>query len=274
MEGAKTLYWEAQESGFCGVHCINSLLQGAYFTEVNLSEIALEMDAAEKQLMMEMGTETRDFLKYMAQDSENVNQAGFFSIQVLEKALGIMGLQVAPLQVTSTTDPTTQEAIVCNLRNHWFAIRKLNGHWFNLNSLFKDGPQVISTFYLSAFLKQLLTENYSIFVVTGKFPTNSAKSLEGRGQWFPISTVVNRKRPSESKSSPNVMNRVVNFIAGSPSEDDDLARALELSKRVSPPPRDRYATSPMMRVREGQISPTRSEDEDLARAIALSKREQ
>jgi len=146
----------------------------------------------------------------MAQDSENVNQAGYFSIQVLEKALGIMGLKVAPLMITSTSDPTTQEAIVCNLQNHWFAIRKLNGHWFNLNSVSKEGPQVISTFYLSAYLKQLQTENYSIFVVTGTFPT-TAKTLDGRGQWFPISTIVNRKRASETKSSPspnNLMGRV------------------------------------------------------------------
>jgi len=238
--------------------------------------------------MMEMGTETRDFLKYMAQDSENVNQSGFFSIQVLEKALGIMGLQVAPLQITPTTDPTTQEAIVCNLQNHWFAIRKMNGHWFNLNSLNKEGPQLIGTFHLSAYLKQLQTENYSIFNVTGKFPT-TAKTLEGRGQWFPISTIVSRKRTSESKSAaPSVVDRVVNLFGSPSQEDSDLARALELSRRdqrASPwdgwtvargrGTRARDAGPSPLRIRfgEGQPSPTRSEEEDLARAIALSKRE-
>jgi hypothetical protein len=33
------LYWEPQESGFCGVHCVNNLLQGAYFTEIDLAQI-------------------------------------------------------------------------------------------------------------------------------------------------------------------------------------------------------------------------------------------
>lgn len=46
-----------------------------------------------------MGTETNDFLKYMAQDSENVNSGGNFSIQVLEKAMSIMNLKIAPFQV-------------------------------------------------------------------------------------------------------------------------------------------------------------------------------
>lgn len=46
------VYWEEQESGFCGVHCTNNLLQGPYFTEVDFSTIALEMDEAEKKLMM------------------------------------------------------------------------------------------------------------------------------------------------------------------------------------------------------------------------------
>lgn len=46
------VYWERQGvDSLCGVHCINSLLQGAifintgpYFDEIQLSEMALELD--------------------------------------------------------------------------------------------------------------------------------------------------------------------------------------------------------------------------------------
>jgi hypothetical protein len=262
------LYWEAQESGFCGVHCTNNLLQGAYFTEVDFSEIALKMDAAEKKLMMEEGTETREFLQYMAQDSENVNSAGNFSIQVLEKAISIMGLKIAPLMVTSTTDPTTQDAIVCNLASHWFSLRKVDGTWFNLNSLFKGGPQLISTFYLSAYLQQLQTEKYSIFVVSGKFP-QSASALGGRGKWFPTATIINRRtsvtRPSEGKQTRfnDAVNRMVNYVSG-PPVDRDLERALDQSRR------DNRAQS---RTQSRLNSPRVAEDADLARVLALSRRE-
>ena len=49
----------------CGVHCINALLQGPYFDEVTMSQIALQLDQQEKQLMSEAGVESKDFLKYM-----------------------------------------------------------------------------------------------------------------------------------------------------------------------------------------------------------------
>lgn len=34
----------------CGVHCINALLQGPYFDEVQLSQIAIQLDQEEKEL--------------------------------------------------------------------------------------------------------------------------------------------------------------------------------------------------------------------------------
>ncbi len=48
----KVVYWERQESGImtCGLHCLNTLLQGPYFDEVELSQIALQIDDTEKKL--------------------------------------------------------------------------------------------------------------------------------------------------------------------------------------------------------------------------------
>ena len=39
----------------CGVHCINALLQGPYFDEVTMSNIALSLDQKERDLMAEAG---------------------------------------------------------------------------------------------------------------------------------------------------------------------------------------------------------------------------
>ena len=41
------------------------------FNEITLSQIALDLDKKEKELMMEQGM-TKDFLKFMGEDSGNV----------------------------------------------------------------------------------------------------------------------------------------------------------------------------------------------------------
>lgn len=63
----------------CGVHCINSLLQGPYFDEIALSQIALKLDQEEKQLM--------GGARPSGGKSHNVANDGNFSIQVLSRAL-------------------------------------------------------------------------------------------------------------------------------------------------------------------------------------------
>ncbi|RZJ51324.1 MAG: hypothetical protein EOO19_00975 [Chryseobacterium sp.] len=37
---------------------------------------------------------------------------------------------------------------MCNSSAHWFTIRKINGKWYNLNSTNREGPEMISDFYL------------------------------------------------------------------------------------------------------------------------------
>lgn len=53
-----------KEAALCGVHCLNNLLQGPYFGATDLMEIALQLDAQERSLMAELGTETDDFQKF------------------------------------------------------------------------------------------------------------------------------------------------------------------------------------------------------------------
>ena len=49
----------------CGVHCINALLQGPYFDEVSMANIALQLDQKERDIMAEGGTAGDDYIKYI-----------------------------------------------------------------------------------------------------------------------------------------------------------------------------------------------------------------
>ena len=51
------VYHERQVAALCGQHCLNNLLQGPYFTEIDLAEIAQELDRKELALMMENGVD-------------------------------------------------------------------------------------------------------------------------------------------------------------------------------------------------------------------------
>lgn len=61
-----SLYHEKQVSLLCGVHALNTLLQGPYFSAPDLGAIAQEFDARERALMREAGVDSADFLRYMA----------------------------------------------------------------------------------------------------------------------------------------------------------------------------------------------------------------
>lgn len=63
---APLLYHEKQVSLLCGVHALNTLLQGPYFSAHDLADIAREFDERERQLMASAGVESADFLRYMA----------------------------------------------------------------------------------------------------------------------------------------------------------------------------------------------------------------
>jgi Ataxin-3 len=41
-----------------------------------------------------------------------------------------------------------KEGFICNSSAHWFAIRKIENVWYNLNSTNQIGPEIISDFYL------------------------------------------------------------------------------------------------------------------------------
>lgn len=193
MEGPSNgglLYHEVQESKLCAVHCVNTVLQGPFFSELDLAALASDLDQRERQVMLE-GSGTNVLGDFLAEDSYNVSMDGDFSIQVLEKALEVWDLQVIPLDSPiaepSKYDPELENAFICHLHDHWFCIRKVNGEWYNFNSLY-PAPEHLSKFYLSAYLDSLKGSGWSIFLVRGNFPKEcpipSSEASNSYGQWL------------------------------------------------------------------------------------------
>ncbi|XP_040189772.1 ataxin-3 [Rana temporaria] len=176
----EVIFHEKQEASLCAQHCLNNLLQGEYFSPVELSSIAMQLDEQERMRMAEGGLQSAEYRTFMQQPSGNMDDSGFFSIQVISDALRVWGLELilfnSPEYQILGIDPINERAFICNYKEHWFTVRKLGKQWFNLNSLL-TGPELISDTYLALFLAQLQQEGYSIFVVKGDLPDCEADQL-------------------------------------------------------------------------------------------------
>jgi len=75
-------------------------------------------------------------------------------------------------------DYTTKQGFLLHSADHWFAIRKVMGVWYDLNSLQKSHkPIKIKDFYLSAFLDSAVKQGYTIYVVHGKMSMGKESNL-------------------------------------------------------------------------------------------------
>ncbi|XP_066484588.1 ataxin-3 isoform X2 [Tiliqua scincoides] len=175
----EAIFHERQEGSLCAQHCLNNLLQGEYFSPVELSSIAQQLDEEERMRMAEGGVSSEEYRTFL-QPSGNMDDSGFFSIQVISNALKVWGLELilfnSPEYQRLGIDPINERSFICNYKEHWFTVRKLGKQWFNLNSLL-TGPELISDTYLALFLAQLQQEGYSIFVVKGDLPDCEADQL-------------------------------------------------------------------------------------------------
>ena len=135
--------------------CLNNLLQSHVYSAIDLGDIALLLDQQEATLTGGKSGEG---------ESANVDASGNFSVQVLRAAL----LQSHNIELVSwtgeagrqTVDPLQEDGFIVNRREHWFAIRKINGKWFNLNST-QELPEFISDFYVAASMAQLRDDGFT-----------------------------------------------------------------------------------------------------------------
>nr|XP_060476574.1 ataxin-3 isoform X2 [Panthera onca] len=222
----ESIFHEKQEGSLCAQHCLNNLLQGEYFSPVELSSIAHQLDEEERMRMAEGGVTSEDYRTFL---------------QVISNALKVWGLELilfnSPEYQRLRIDPINERSFICNYKEHWFTVRKLGKQWFNLNSLL-TGPELISDTYLALFLAQLQQEGYSIFVVKGDLPDCEADQL------LQMIRVQQMHRPKligeelaqlkEQRVQKTDLERVLEANDGSgmlDEDEEDLQRALALSRQ-------------------------------------------
>lgn len=223
------IFHEKQEGSLCAQHCLNAVLQGSYFTAIDLAELGRRLDESEQEHMAEAGYSSEEYKYFMKQPSSNYDDSGFFSIQVLQEALKVWNLELIPINSSepicqeARKDPRTQKAFVCNFKEHWFTIRHIGNQWFNLNSLLTS-PELLSETFLSLFLKQLQHEGYSIFVLSGDLPPCEADEVL---KLVPAVQSVKPKLLAEVKPGAG------DQATTSPDEfDEDLQKAIEESRHL------------------------------------------
>ncbi|XP_010877178.1 ataxin-3 [Esox lucius] len=239
----ESIFHEKQEGSLCAQHCLNNLLQGEYFTPVDLSSIAHQLDEEERMRMAEGGMGSEEYRTFLQQPSGNMDDSGFFSIQVISNALSVWGLELILFNSREyqrlMINPINEKAFICNYKEHWFTIRKLGQQWFNLNSLL-TGPELISDTYLALFLAQLQQEGYSIFVIRGNLPDCDAEQILG------IMKVQQQQRPkligedeAQSSSGMGRSSGQVSVLETVPGveeavmdeDEEELRKALALSRQ-------------------------------------------
>ena len=100
-----------------------------------------------------------------------MSEDGNYNVQVLSEALKSLGAEIRPLKKLEVinlveNNSNNMEALIFNSSTHWFAIRKINNIWFNLNSTNSfPGPEIISDFYLSAFIQGTQDIGYTNFLI-------------------------------------------------------------------------------------------------------------
>ncbi|KAG8730035.1 hypothetical protein FRC11_007516 [Ceratobasidium sp. 423] len=217
---------------------MSGLLPAVQFTPPDLAQIAHELDQLEQGVGDSRGGK-----------STNMDDTGYFSVQVLENALkNAFGLTLVRWRSEEMRQyqavPDTQLAFVLNLEQHWFILRRFGhpgrkGHWFNLNS-FLESPEWVGNTYLSMVLQQAEKEGYSVFAVRPLDSSNPEHTLpetqadllaetldagDFQGQVQRIST----RRTQLGSSNAIMAAGSSSRPAGFETEDMELQRALQAS---------------------------------------------
>jgi hypothetical protein len=94
------------------------------------------------------------------------------------------------------------DAFIFNSSTHWFAIRKIDGIWFNLNSTNSlPGPEIISDFYLSAFIQGTEDIGYTNFLVKNLPPLMSVSSYTNLQPYQRLVSIDDIVKVRESKKA-------------------------------------------------------------------------
>lgn len=133
---------------------------------------------------------SKEYLNRVAEGSGNVDPQGNFSIEVLRAALkSKYGLDLPNVRadyVSQYGDVTEMEGFICNKSSHWFAIRMINGRFWNLNSM-EESPKIISHFKLATEIAGYQNSGYVVFCVPNGLPPvckTAAQRKQGLPQYW------------------------------------------------------------------------------------------
>lgn len=135
------------------------------------------------------------------------------------------------LIMSNTCCCTDEQAFVVNRDNHWFTIRKIRNHWWNLDSTL-DKPVHVSPFYLSAYLSQLRAEGFTVFLARGNVPPGgvylySTDDYVG-AVWYDETSLL-----SKSRVAPGDIRAITAVPPQTGFEDDDDDEDMMLAKAIS-----------------------------------------
>lgn len=162
---------------------------------------------------IELEKQERALLGNTNTDYENVGLDGNFNIQVIAGAMKHCSgayLESVQKKENKNKEMTEQNAFICNNHHHWIGIRKIHGKWYNLNSKNSDGPQLISEFYLSAFISGIEENGYNIFVIKGDLPLQDPSFFQGslreNQKYYTVDQIqdINNARKKEGTNQMNL----------------------------------------------------------------------
>jgi len=231
------IYHEKQEASLCARHCLNNLLQGPKFTEIDLMQIAEQISKEEEEMIRRSAlsdTRDQDLSAWLrTEQNAHVDESGNFSLPVLERALqSLYGLRIirwgsSALEQKTYSEPEKLNAFILNYGNHWFSIIKVAGVWYDMNSLsgcpyLEAQPKRISDYYLQAYIQALQADKHSVFVVDGKLPEHLYQE-DKLGCWYKPSDIMTLAAFDEKKKK---------LMRGSAAADDHKMDAANLQAAI------------------------------------------
>jgi len=230
------IYFEKQEAALCAQHMLNNLLQGRHFDAGSLAEMASLLDQQERQLGL--------IVDALRNQSQNVDESGNFSIQVLEMALESFQIKLNRDEgevrnaLKSVNDVRVQDsglesvAFVFNQQNHWYAARWLYREFWVLDSM-KDKPEPVSRFELSNYIKEMRERGWSVFVTKGRLPP--VADFDGSKDWYTYGADALGKSEDKRPKVASFQGKGYSLKDNSglvvdPTEDPELALAIQMSR--------------------------------------------
>lgn len=145
----------------------------------------------------------------------NVDNSGNFSVMVLTTALSrSFGIELVSWNGSEVREHRIEDEKAFVVHNtqakHWFTIRKIGNHWWNLDSLLEE-PVHISPFYLDVYMTQLRVDDNTIFLAKGNVPPageyNYSSSDNMNIVWYKEEDLLKR---SKNKSAAKYNNSAAN----------------------------------------------------------------